>query len=57
MSNKLIGFRVIKDYESLNKEGIPNFNELKINMLLIQKLINVINHVNKNSAVNIKFSN
>jgi len=29
VSNKLIGFRVIKDYESLNKDGIPNFNELK----------------------------
>ena len=29
VSNKLIGFRVIKDYESLNKNGIPNFDELK----------------------------
>ncbi len=29
VSNKLIGFRVIKDYESLNKEGISNFDELK----------------------------
>lgn len=28
-SNKLIGFRVIKDYGSLNKDGIPNFDELK----------------------------
>jgi hypothetical protein len=29
ISNKLIGFRVIKEYGSLNKDGIPNFDELK----------------------------
>ena len=29
MSNNLVGFRVIKDYGPLNKDGIPNFNELK----------------------------
>jgi hypothetical protein len=29
VSNKLIGFRIIKDYGPLNKDGISNFDELK----------------------------